>query len=255
MAARAATAVAESGTRSRDPENPEGGCSDKTTTVEAARHRPARHTAPGSGTEQLGPSRDPSDLPARRTTPGSSNTQQRHDGPTPRGAVERDSLVERTAQQLRRIARKPLRQRDARSAIAVEATIRKLQKSVDAERAQLQRMTAKNSRDQSMATLLREQAKAREQLQQQHDREWGAFAERLVSSVESRVRADAFDDFIRGSDLPADCWSANSSLMGQLTGPPRGTRDGQTHTSQLTEEALGYLQETTQWWEREQVAA
>ena len=203
MAARAATAVAESGTRSRDP----------------------------------------SDHPARRTTPGSSNTQ-------PRGAVERDSLVERTAQQLRRIARKPLRQRDARSAIAVEATIRKLQKSVDAERAQLQRMTAKNSRDQSMAMLLREQAK-----QQQHDREWGAFAERLVSSVESRVRADAFDDFIRGSDLPADCWSANSSLMGQLTGPPRGTRDGQTHTSQLTEEALGYLQETTQWWEREQVAA
>ena len=223
--------------RSRDPENPEGvlvaeegGGSDKTT-AEAARHLPARRTAPGSGTEQ-----------------------QRH-GPTPRGAVERDSLVERTAQQLRRIARKPLRQRDARSAIAVEATIRKLQKSVDAERAQLQRMTAKNSRDQSMAMLLREQAKQREQLQQQHDREWGAFAERLVSSVESRVRADAFDDFIRGSDLPADCWSANSSLMGQLTGPPRGTRDGQTHTSQLTEEALGYLQETTQWWEREQVAA
>ena len=62
-----------------------------------------------------------------------------------------------------------------------------------------------------------------------------------MSSVESRVHAD--------------CWSANLSLVGQLTGPPRDTRDGQTHTPQLTEEALGYLREATQWWEREQVAA
>ena len=106
-----------------------GGCSDNKT-AEAAHH-----------------------LPARRTVPPDCSSGTQRDGPTPRGAVERDSLVERTAQQLRRIARKPLRQRDARSAI--EATIRKLQKSVDTEKAQLQRMTAKNSRDQSMATLLR----------------------------------------------------------------------------------------------------